>query len=428
MDNLVINHHIPKQAEGAYYTLPFDVPAGLERVTVSYSYRRLSGKPGRLIRMLSIVDLGLMDESGRFIGWSGSKRDTVSVGPYASTNGYLLTDIQPGLWRIIIGAYKIPDSGLDVRYEISYLPKTPRWLTGDAHMHSDASDGQHDVATLCKKAKKAGLDFIAVTNHNNYSENLHPPRLPGLTLLPAVEWTHYLGHMNFYGVPAPFDNSFIANSEEEMQALVAYAKSKGALISANHPKCTLCPYLWQSQNVIDMVEVWNGPMRKINTDAIDWWHGMLESGRNIPLIGGSDYHRDRHPARFAHPVTHVYALSPSKKDILDAIARGHSYVSASAGGVNLDLSCEAAMMGDSIPWREGLLLSVNASKLRPGMLLKLVTSEGVAARWKRHPRGELKTQVPVPQSWRFAYLVVVYSFFGREYVRAITNPVYFKQI
>jgi len=375
--------------------------------------------------MVNVVDLGLMDGSGRFLGWSGGARDTVFVGPYASTNGYRMTELRPGEWQILVGAYKIPDGGLPVRYEITYTPKGPRWLSGDLHMHSDASDGQHDIPTLTKKAKEEGLDFIAVANHNNYSENLHLPVVPGLTLIPAVEWTHYRGHMNFFGVAAPFENSFVANSEAEMLSLIADAKAKGALVSVNHPKCNLCPYLWQSEDCFDLVEVWNGPMRKVNLEGIAWWHGMLMEGKKLPLVGGSDYHRDKQPVRFAHPVTRVYAQSPSAGDILDAIANGHSYVSSSVDGIQLDMRCGSAGIGDTIALRENIALSISAEKLRFGVRIRLVTSEGVAAEWKHFSGGEFVEQVPVLATWRFAYLVAARQILGREVVEAISNPIYF---
>jgi len=420
------DHIIPKTAEGTYYTVPFTVPSGLERITVSYEYPRFRKSPSYATRKKNIVDLGLTDGSGRFLGWSGSARHSVSVGPYASTNGYLMTEIEPGDWQIIVGAYRIPENGITVRYEIEYTPKSPRWLVGDLHIHSNASDGQHDIYTLIKKAKKHHLDFIAVANHNNYSENLVLPTVPELTLLPAVEWTHYRGHMNFFGVCAPFDNTFIANNEEEMLSLIADAKAKGALVSVNHPKCGLCPYLWKSITCFDMVEVWNGPMRGDNMKAIAFWHGLLMDGRKVPLVGGSDFHKDIHVVRLARPVTRVYAKSPATGDMLEAISHGHSYVTASVNGITLDMRCQDAMMGDAVAWSEGLELSVNASRLRSGIKLKLVTSEGVAAEWKRFPGGKLSVKIPVDASWRFAYLIAIRKILGREYARAISNPIYFE--
>jgi len=422
----IINHKVNKEMEGTYYTIPFIVPDGVERISISYSYNSFSAGTGKASKQKNVVDLGLMDQNGRFIGWSGSSKKTVFTGAFSSTPGYLMTETQQGEWSIIVGAYKIPNSGLDVCYEIEFTPRQPRWLTGDTHVHSDASDGQHDITTLAKKAKKAGLDFFAVSNHNNYTDNLNLLVVPGLTILPAVEWTHYKGHFNFFGVTLPFDNSFIVNSEDEMLSLINSVKEKGALVSVNHPKCNICPYLWNNDDCFDLIEVWNGPMRMVNMNALFWWHELLQFGKRIPIIGGSDFHRDLHPVRLGFPVIRVFASSPSVHDILFAIKSGHSYVTSSTGGAVLGLNCEEAMMGDSVVWHMGLELSVVAEKVRFGSRLKLITSSGVAAEWKRFPGGRLKASVSVPDVWRFAYLVLSTRVFGKEYARAISNPVYFE--
>ena len=408
--NHVIDYFIPKDAEGTYFTIPFPVPEGMECITVSYGYET------------GTVDLGLMDGSGQFIGWSGSGRKHVWVGPHNATPGYRTVPLAPGTWQILVGAYKIPDPGLNVRYEIAYQAQKPRWLTGDLHMHSDASDGEHSIYVLAKKAQKRGLDFIAVANHNNYSENFSLPRVPELTLIPAVEWTHYRGHINLYGVAAPFD-SFVANSEDEMLALVGRAKEKGALVSVCHPRDKNCGYTWRDNNCFDLIEVWNGLMRPTNTYAIKWWHNMLLEGRKIPLIGGSDYHRDLHPAMIGHPVTRVYAKSPAVCDILEAVAMGRAYVAAVPGGVTLELCAGDGIMGDTVPWYEGLCLDISAQGLGLGMRVRLVTDEGIVDLNKK--KGRLTARVPVLATWKFAYLMVVRRLFGFERIGAITNPIYF---
>ncbi|MDO9120494.1 MAG: hypothetical protein Q7U31_01825, partial [Anaerolineaceae bacterium] len=95
MNNLAIDHIIPKTAEGTYYTIPFQVPDGeIDRITVSYCYSRISGKFNLISNKVNIVDLGLLDADKRFLGWSGSSRKTVYVGPYAATSGYLMTEIK----------------------------------------------------------------------------------------------------------------------------------------------------------------------------------------------------------------------------------------------------------------------------------------------------------------------------------------------
>ncbi len=426
MDKHIIVHKIPKELEGKYYTIDFPMPPDCERVTVSYSYKRFSGKYKSLVEMVNVVDLGLMDKHGSFLGWSGSAKDRVFIGPYASTKGYKMTCLEEGVWKIIVGAYKIPDQGLEVTYEITYDKARPRWLKGDLHMHSDASDGQHDISTLTKRALKMGLDFIALSNHNNYSENMNLPKVPGLTLIPAVEWTHYKGHMNFYGVKAPFENSFIANSEKEMLALVNDAKKMGALISVNHPKCSLCPYLWESRDCFDMVEVWNGPMRKDNIKAIQWWHSMVKEGKRIPLIGGSDFHKDFHPVRMGNPISYLYVENPSEKAILQAMKEGRSYVSSSVKGVKLNLSCKDKIMGDELDYQEGIKLKISAENLKIGSRVRLVTNKGLLKEWKNFKKGKLQVDFPLSEDLEFAYILVIRKLFKVEWVRGITNPLYFK--
>ena len=217
MEKLVIDHLVEKSREGSYYTVPFSVPEGVRSLTVRYSYPRQG----------NTIDLGLEDGQGQFLGWSGSSREAVTVGEFDATPGYLMEPVLPGTWHILVGAYHVQACGVPVRYEITFDAGGPRWLVGDLHVHSDASDGQHNIPTLAAMAKKRGLDFLAVTNHNNYSENFSLPKVPGLTLIPGTEWTHYRGHMNFLGIEQPFTGSFVANSLEEMRAITRQARERG---------------------------------------------------------------------------------------------------------------------------------------------------------------------------------------------------------
>ena len=87
MEKRALKHHIPKEKEGRYYRLPLKVPAGMEEMTIRYSYDRSGG---------NCVDLGLCDEKGDFLGWSGSARQEIQIGPYSSTPGYRLTALREG--------------------------------------------------------------------------------------------------------------------------------------------------------------------------------------------------------------------------------------------------------------------------------------------------------------------------------------------
>lgn len=341
-----LKHFVEKSREGTYYTIPFTVPENVSRVTVSYSYWQGTKGLLREIHPQNIIDLGLMDEKRRFLGWSGSAHPSIFVGEDKSTNGYLVQRPESGEWSIIVGAYHVVPAGVEVTYDIEFeyhkpgdpesknykqdAPEDissdsanaePELFFGDLHIHTIASDGALDSEAVGKLARDIGLDFVGLANHNNYADNFCLPDIPGLTFIYAVEWTHYKGHMNFFGAKAPFENSFIANTPEEMEKIINDARSLGAVISVNHPKCPFCPYKWNSMN-FDMIEVWNGPMRGTNIRGIKWWTQLLREGRRIPAVGGSDFHRPKDFAKLGNPITAVYSPSRRREDILKISAQG----------------------------------------------------------------------------------------------------------
>jgi len=157
-----------------------------------------------------------------------------------------------------------------------------------------------------------------------------------------------------------------------------------------------------------------------------WWHNLLLAGKKVSLVGGSDYHRDWHPVLFAHPVTRVFAKSSSSAHILDGIYKGHAYVAATKSSVELGLSVathggETAIMGDTVKWQSGLELTATAKNLGIGMVLKLVTAEGVVHTWRKN---ELPARVEIMPKWRFAYLMAERQISRFRRIAAITNPIY----
>ncbi len=415
MKELVLRHHIPKEREGTYYALPFSVPEGVETLTVSYEYPAKGRGAIRDLKPSNTVDLGLCDETGAFLGWSGSAHKSIYVGAHGSSPGYLTKKVLPGEWKILVGAYHVEEGGVDVTYTVRFAPPAPRWYFGDLHVHSTASDGVFSPWQLGARAKKAGLDYIAVADHNNYAENLRPPFVPGVAFVPAVEWTHYKGHMNFFGVKAPFENSFIANSEAEMRALVSQARAMGAVISVNHPKCPFCPYLWEDDTAFDLMEIWNGPFTPRNAKAVSWWHTLLCAGRRIPIVGGSDFHKPG-PVRLGAPVTAVYAASPAAEDLLAAIRAGNAYVTEGVRGPRVEIAYGGVPMGGEAVYAPDIPLTVKCTEKKA----VLVTNAG--ERPISVTNGE--AQIALPKV-RFAYIKIPAFPAGR--LRAITNPIYFKE-
>ena len=421
-----IIHKVLKENEGSYYTIGFTVPESVVKITVSYDYHR--GTKGFMsdLHPTNTIDIGLEDADGRFLGWSGSAHRSIYVGEFGSTRGYLTEPIMPGEWKIIVGAYHVAGESVDVKYSIDFEYRQELLLFGDLHIHSDASDGRFDINTLGKMAQKKKLDFIAVANHNNFAENFNLPNIDGLTFIKAVEWTHYKGHINFFGVAAPFGNSFISNSFDETQKLIADAKNRGALISVNHPKCRFCPYEWDNYDCFDMMEIWNGPMRPSNLDAIRLWTDFLKQGKRIPIVGGSDYHRPHSLAHLGNPVTAVYSQSRKDEDILTALRNGHSFVTSSVDGVRLKLEYADTLTGGEAVFSPIEKLRITAENMKMTSLI-LVTDQ-YEKKLCRPSNGSITLSEPIDSDVKFAYIKAVKGIGKFSAICAVTNPIYFNKI
>ncbi len=393
------------------------MPENVVRITVSYDYYKpTKGLMGDL-KPSNTIDIGLADEKGNFLGWSGSAHKTIHVGQYDSSAGYLCQKINAGKWSIIIGAYHVTDEGVEVTYDIDFELAGEALLFGDLHVHSVASDGVFSAYELGRLAKEKELDFIGIANHNNFAENLALPHIDGLTFVPAVEWTHYKGHMNFFGVPAPFENSFIANTKEEMQSIISHAKALGAIVSVNHPLCPICPYKWEDENAFDMIEIWNGPMRPSNVKALNLWTTLLKEGRQIPIVGGSDFHKPGQFARLGSPVTAVYSESRSADDILGAVKAGKCFVTESRDGVKIKLSYGDCVMGQTADFDESTWLEISADTEK----VTLVTDKG--EKELRLKNGSIRVKL---KKVKFAYIKVFRGFGKLKRICAISNPIYFR--
>src|SRR4030042_5539154 len=208
--------------QGPYFTLPFSMPANTESFTLSYRYERhreteVLAEHGSFIsrKEINIIDLGLIAPDGTQVGASGSDKLSILISETQATPGYHPCALVPGEWKIIVGAYKVAEQGVDVLYELSCTPKYQRLFKGDLHTHTYVSDGVLPLGELARHAARNGLDYLAVTDHNQMVSTNALLQHPGITLIPGVEWTHYRGHANFLGVDKPYDERFLANTLDE---------------------------------------------------------------------------------------------------------------------------------------------------------------------------------------------------------------------
>jgi hypothetical protein len=321
----------------------------------------------------------------------------------------------------------IAPEGVDVSISIEFTPKVPRWLCGDLHVHTLASDGSLPLEHLAEHARIHGLDFIAITDHNQPVKQASFPKVEGLTIIPGQEWTHYKGHSNFLGLEQPYKGSFIANSPEEVQAIFKEAHQNGALISINHPYEVNFGFRYDLDLLAyDLIEVWNGPMRPTNLEAIARWDGMLKAGRKQVATCGSDYHEDTFFQRLASPCINVLADSNSASDILKAVKAGRSYFTFSPTRLQLLLDVEGQTIGASLAWREGMQASLKGKALEKGDIIRLVTQKGNQDIFTAPEKGDFETFLPVtgPGYWRLEVWRTFFSFLP-PMPALVTNPIWF---
>ena len=126
-----------------YLEVPFEVPAGTRRLTVSFHY---VGKEER-----TTLDIGIQDPQ-RFRGWSGGNKSSFTISTADATPSYLPGDMPPGIWKLWIGVPNIRPNSVasyeaDFYFELagrntgperfSDAPLLPSagWYRGDLHMH-----------------------------------------------------------------------------------------------------------------------------------------------------------------------------------------------------------------------------------------------------------------------------------------------------
>ncbi len=354
-----------KEEEGLYLKIPFSVPDQTSSMELSYEYDRKK----------NIIDFGLLNEKGELIGWSGSNRSRIVVSDHRSTDGFAPVPVKQGEWSILLGAYKVDEMGAAITYKITFHLKSLLLLKGDTHLHSTGSDGNMTTKELAIDAERKGLDFLFVTDHNNYAHNYQLCSTKQVTMIPGVEWTHYKGHMGMLGRKRPF-KSFLSNSLEKTVEILEEARGNGAFTVINHPFCPWCGWRWGMEKVpFDGVEVWNGGLEPENNQAcLNWWDDRLKEGKRIPITGGSDFHKYEPGSMPASPCTCVYALSNSAEDILEGLKKGHSFLTISPEGPMMETCAEEALLGDEIP--KGTEIQFTFRNLKRGDILSLVSQEG----------------------------------------------------
>lgn len=428
MKEITLHRTFTKAETKQYLTLPFEVPQHTEKIEITYSYiRHVQEKTefGIHTHESNIIDLGLVDAHKCLRGWSGSDRNAVFISEHSSTPGYKRQAIEEGSWAVALGIYKV-EKRVDVTVHIAIFPKQATWLCGDLHMHTLNSDGWYSTAQVIEYAKHAKLDFIALTDHNNTEQNKEIGRSEGITVLPAMEYTNYQGHANFFfaDTSTSLATSPLSNTREEMLQFFNEGRKSGATICLNHISDDGCPWLFGFEETpYDFVEIWNGFIKPSDHRAREWWHQRLCEGKKLAAVAGSDTHHIQVGRSYGCPCIWVYSLSKSPSDILGAITEGRSFLASSPDAIFLDLHLGQWGLGDEGAFSEGLEGYISIRKAKKGDVLSLISNTGIDRTWDIAHDGDFTYTFSVEK--KLFYRVELYrTTLGMSLLEAMTNPVY----
>ncbi len=346
---VIKSHFTAKQQQvDRYVNVPFDVPAGTTRVEVDLKYDRAGGE--------NVIDLGLLEPGSlalgthTFRGWTGGERSSIFVSAVDATPGYWPGPIQAGTWRVGLGLYKVRSAGVDVEVTvrlsahpvIAVMPSLPLrptvpirsgpgWYSGALHAHTHNSDGALSAQALATRARAEGLDFLAITDHNNTAHQREAIDVPGLLTIVGEEVTTPGGHMNAWGLGGmrDFIDFRVSPGDPAIFILVKGATANGALVGINHPyaSCFACSWTHPVPDEVSVIEI-SGREPEEMPRAIAMWDMLLRQGRRVTAIGVSDWHRGEAPLGAAS--VRVWATELSTRAILDSIRKGRVVVMVDA--------------------------------------------------------------------------------------------------
>jgi hypothetical protein len=346
--------------------LPFDVPAGVQRIRVSTSHENFA--VAGLAR--NVLDLGIFGPAGYdlgnaagFRGWSGGARDGFVISNAYATPGYLAGPIDPGVWAVALGPVVLSPWGMAWQVHVTMergesVPtviereavvaapppsvRGARWYRGDLHLHTVHSDGERHPSEMASAAQDSGLDFIVSTDHNTNAANRAWPACStgGLLVIPGEEVTTRHGHWLAVGLsPRAWVDWRYGPRDGVFPRFAAEVREAGGLVVAAHPSVPLPGTAWEFGFAdVDALEVWNGRWNVDDELSLRIWQRLLRQGRRVAAVGGSDSHGKHQPV--GSPQTVVHAGELSTPAIVDGLRSGRSYLARSCDvALELTASC-----------------------------------------------------------------------------------------
>jgi hypothetical protein len=301
-------------------------------------------------------------------------------------------------------------------------------ISGAVHIHTTLSDGGGTPDDVVAAAKRAGLQFVAITDHNNLDAKPHEGYRDGVLVIVGSELSTTAGHILALGIP---DRAF-RFSGDALDGLED-VRDLGGVAFAAHPLSPRPDFRWTGWDLPGPwgIEVLNGDSQwraagwprllrmaatyPLNasyalaasltdpTETLARWDTML-GRRAVPGLMGADAHQRAAVTRkvavpfpsyasvFRLARNHVLLDRPPSgsaeadtRAVVEALGRGRSYVGvdalAPADGISFvaEAGGERWTMGDTVAPRPDLRLSLRGRMPARARVVILKDGRTVAA-------------------------------------------------
>ena len=462
---------------GQYLELPFDVPAGVNRIDVKI-----------LTAGDAVIGCGLFDQRGAgyqapgFRGIYGEERKEFFVAPHEASQSFLPGPIDPGRWTVLIPVFRTTrPTQVTADVTLTFGPSLPTppfgpepgvvregaaWYRGDLHCHTpESSDAFNSKTALtpsrwAAECRRIGLDFAAMTDHNVISQNLDLGAAAGdgVLLLAGEEMTNWFhGHATVSGIKpgewldwrqTPL-NLPLPSGRARITEFLAIAREMGAYVAAAHPLGATLAWEFFADADVDPkalpegLEVWTGSFQPDDEAAVRVWDDYLRRGYRVWANGGSDLHGVVNTQGFfiGTPTTVVFAPRLAKADIVTALKNGRSFVTRKADGVEVYLSAKGKqdqrdIVGGEIFGNETDTVEITALVRKGNGMRLILLRDGAPFSVTALTRDDQEVTVAVPigpggyvraEVRGVPFIDPTQPLGGRLDMEALTNPIFLRR-
>jgi len=268
---------------------------------------------------------------------------------------------------------------VELFHSTQVLNTTTQWYRGELQAYSRHGAGTESVAELVRRAERANLDFLAITDRNTLAATHDPDfRSEKLVMLPAMEWgTDEMGVALVYG---PRTKPDLPSNMRAAQAECIRVQAQGGAWVIAHPTFPTKPWQW-GLSFVNGVQVWFRDWRgappvslehlgdpakersegklvhSIAAAAAAANHGEMSANAQGNLfydyelvrglmacaVGGSGSGSGKVP--LGRPVTYIHARELSVEGLLEGLRLGRTYVSSGTDGPKIFFSADVLSDG-----------------------------------------------------------------------------------